>query len=57
MTAGFYKLQDETLLFAPNYVEGNGYVLFSTELHEYELPIDGWYWFESEEQAKAFFEL
>lgn len=57
MSAGFYKLQDETLLFAPNYVEGNGYVLFSTELHEYELPIDGWYWFESEEQAKAFFEL
>lgn len=55
MTAGFYKKQEDTILYAPNIVEGNGYVLAAQDKDQYEYPVDGWYWFESEEEANNFF--
>lgn len=55
MTAGFYKKQDEQLLYGPNIIEGNGYVLLALDKDSYEYPIDGWSWFESEEEANNFF--
>ena len=55
MTEGFYKKQNEELLYAPNIIEGNGYVLLKQEKDLYKYPIDDWYWFESEETAKVFF--
>jgi hypothetical protein len=51
MTAGFYKKQDGELLYAPNIIEGNGYVLLIQEKDSYEYPIDGWIYAESEERA------
>jgi len=57
MTAGFYKKENDTILYAPNIVEGDGYVLISQDKDTYEYPIDGWTWFDSEEEAKEFFNL
>lgn len=60
---GFYKV-DETsgeLLSGPNFVYGPflDYVLLAEEKDEYltlgVLPIDGWYWFDTDEQAREFF--
>lgn len=51
MTAGFYKKQDDAILYAPNIVEGNGYVLAAQDKDQYEYPVDGWFWFESEDVA------
>lgn len=56
-TSGFYKYQDEQLFYAPNYVEGQGYVLIADYRDQHEYPIDGWYWFESEEEANQFFNI
>jgi hypothetical protein len=51
MTEGFYKKDGEELLYAPNIVEGNGFVLVKQDKDQYEYPIEGWKWFESEEEA------
>lgn len=61
--SGFYKNEDGTVYYAPNYVYGPylEYVLLAEEKDEYieldVLPIDGWYWFDSAEEAYAFFGL
>jgi hypothetical protein len=55
MTAGFYKAQDEQLIYAPNYVESSDYVLIAADKDGYIYPIDGWTWFESEEEANSSF--
>jgi hypothetical protein len=55
MTAGFYKKQNNEIYYAPNYIEGNGYILISSEKDIYEYPVDGWYWFNSEILANDFF--
>jgi hypothetical protein len=55
-TSGFYKL-DGDLLYAPNYVLNANYELYR-ELHEtYTYPVDGWYWFDTEAEAREFFGL
>jgi hypothetical protein len=56
MTEGFYKKQNEELLYGPNIVEGSGYVLLAQDKDAYEYPIDGWSWFESEEAAIEYFD-
>ena len=53
MTAGFYKKENDQLYYAPNIIEGDGYVLVAQDKDQYEYPIDGWTWFDSEEEAKA----
>lgn len=55
MTEGFYKQQEGELLHGPNYVEGNGFVLLKDQKDEYQYPIDGWYWFDSLEEAGEFY--
>ena len=53
-TSGFYKL-DEGLLYGPNFVINANYEL-KRETHDQHIyPIDGWYWFDSEEEASIFF--
>ena len=55
-TSGFYKLDGE-LLFGPHYVLNANYELYR-DLHEtYTYPTDGWYWFDSELEAREFFGL
>lgn len=52
----FYKLDNQELLSGPEVICAE-YQLLS-ELHEsYQLPIDGWYWFDTDEEANAFFGL
>jgi hypothetical protein len=57
MTAGFYRKENDALLYAPNIVEGEGYVLVAQDKDTYEYPIDGWTWFDSEEEAESLLEV
>lgn len=57
-TSGFYKLDNETtLLYAPNFVAAPEYSLDKTIKNDFTYPVNGWYWFDSEEEAKQFFNL
>lgn len=55
-TSGFYK-NDGGLLYGPNFVLGpyGAYELRKETRDEHTYPIDGWYWFDSEAEAKTFF--
>lgn len=55
-TSGFYKLDGE-LLFGPNYVLDARYALRREQHATYTYPVDGWYWFDSEAEARVFFKL
>lgn len=56
-TKGFYKL-DGSLLYAPNFVILPEIGEISIELYNtYEYPLLGWYYFDSEEEAKSFFNI
>lgn len=55
-TSGFYKL-DGDLLFAYYSVYSADYELLRENHDTYSYPVDGWYWFDSEEEAKVFFNL
>jgi hypothetical protein len=57
MTEGFYKKDNEELLYAPNIVEGNGFVLVKQDKDQYDYPVDGWTWFESKEEANNLIKL
>lgn len=56
-TSGFYKNDDGTLLFGPNFVESRDYKLERSNHEEYTYPVDGWRWFESEVEAREYFEI
>ena len=53
---GFYKL-DGILLYGPNFVLNAQYELRKEQKDSYNLPIDGWYWFDDENAARTFFGL
>lgn len=55
MTNGFYKYDGGGLFGPSTKVYNANYELFVENLEQYTLPIDGWYYFESEELAKEFF--
>jgi hypothetical protein len=52
----FFKVDGE-LLEAPNSVFSPDYVLLTEHKDEYILPIDGWYWFDTIEEAQTFFNI
>ena len=56
-TSGFYKVDNGDLMYAPNFVSAPGYELNRNDLQNYTLPIEGWYWFDSIEEANAFFNI
>jgi hypothetical protein len=56
-TSGFYKNDNGTLLFGPNFVLNANYELRRETHDQHNYPIDGWHWFDSEAQAKQFFIL
>lgn len=56
MTDGFYKLDGE-LLYGPNFVLNANYELRRETKDQHSYPTDGWHWFDSEEEARAFFGL
>ena len=53
---GFYKLDSE-LLFAPNFVLNKDFELRIESKDTYEYPIDGWSYFENEDEAKKAFNI
>jgi hypothetical protein len=58
-TEGFYKIDSTSgeVLCGPNFVYGpyDQYRLFRNEKDTYTYPIDGWYWFDTEQEAYDFF--
>ena len=55
-TSGFYKnVPEEGIIYARNYVQAELYNLDREWKDTYELPIDGWYWFDIKEQAELMF--
>ena len=55
-TSGFYKL-DADLLYGPNFVLNANYELRRETHDQQTYPIDGWSWFDSDEEARLFFNL
>lgn len=55
-TSGFYKL-DGDLLYGPNFVLNANYELRKELKDEHTYPVDGWYWFDSLEEAQTFFNI
>lgn len=56
-TSGFYKTLEENLQYQPLFVFDEDVCLTSDQHHMYGLPLKGWYWFDSEEEAKLFFNI
>lgn len=55
-TAGFYKYESGILSWG-KWVLNREYELYADKHAEYELPVDGWYWFNDIDEAKAFFKI
>ena len=55
-TSGFYKLDGE-LLYGPHYVLNQNYELRRETHEDHTYPVDGWHWFDTEQQAREFFNL
>lgn len=65
--SGFYSLDDtiidengnqlKILNHAPNFVVSSLYELRRESKDDYQYPVYGWFWFDSEEEAKAFFDI
>jgi hypothetical protein len=49
----FYKRDGEELLVAPSFVRGPGFDLFAETHAENTYPIEGWYWFDTLDEAMA----
>lgn len=47
----FYKRDGEELLTAPNFVRGPGFDLFAETHGQNQYPVDGWYWFDTLDEA------
>jgi len=56
-TSGFYTNNDNILVFAPNAVRAPTFDLFRVDKDTYTYPINNWYWFDSKEEARVFFNL
>lgn len=54
--SGFYKINsDKNILYASLLVMNKEYTLKKELKDTYSYPIDGWYWFNSEDEAYTFF--
>ena len=56
-TSGFYKILENNLQYQPTYVCDEGITLWAGDYRSYAYPLAGWYWFDSEEDAKLFFDV
>lgn len=56
-TSGFYKNDEGMLLYGKNYVLSGSYNLYRDKKDEYSYPTSGWSWFDSEEEARIFFNI
>ena len=55
--SGFYKLDGEIVLHGPNFVINAEYELRAETKDDHTYPTDGWYWFDTDEEAYTFFEV
>ena len=55
--AGFYKNEEGDLLYGPNFVLNANYELRKETKDQHTYPVDGWWWFENETQAREHFGL
>lgn len=53
--SAFFKYDGETLLEAPNFVYTPTLTLKIEDKDTYQYPQEDWYWFNSREEAKAFY--
>jgi hypothetical protein len=51
-TSGFYKEENGDLIYGPNFVLNKNYELRKETHDQHTYPVDGWYWFDSETEAK-----
>jgi hypothetical protein len=56
-TSGFYKNDNGEVLFGPNFVLNASYELRRETHEQHTYPVDGWFWFDSEEEARQSFDL
>jgi len=54
-TSGFFKNDSGMVLNGPNFVLGGSYSLYKEQKDTYTYPVEGWYWFDSEEEAYNYF--
>ena len=57
MNPGFYKNEDDNVVHGPNFVLNMDYELRKETKDGHTYPVDGWCWFDSEEEAYAAFGL
>ena len=53
----FYKVIDDELMFGPFVTFPDGFMLHKDDLQSLNLPYEGWHYFETEEEAKNFFQI
>ena len=53
-TSGFYKQFEGQLLYGPSAILHKDFQLKKENKDEYTYPVDGWHWFDSEQEAKDF---
>ena len=57
-TDGFFRVDNENMLvYGRLYVLNSEYALYRDQKDTYNYPVDGWYWFDSEDQAYEFFNI
>lgn len=56
-TSGFYKIDNNEILMGPNFVEGISENIYREYKDTYAYPIDGWYWFDTIQEAYTFWNL
>jgi hypothetical protein len=49
----FYKFDQGSLFIAPNSVKSAEYELLAENKDTYTYPVQGWYWFDSDEEAES----
>ena len=56
-TSGFYKNDEGFVLHGHDIVYNSSYILNRDLKDNYNYPIDGWYWFDTIEDAYSFFNI
>lgn len=51
----FYKRENDDLQTAPLFVSGPGFELTAESKDDHVYPVEGWYWFETLDEAMRFF--
>jgi hypothetical protein len=52
-TSGFYKMDEEVLQYAQNFVCGPGFDLDRSQKDSYSYPVEGWTWYDSVDEARV----